>query len=192
MTSYQSLEHTEHVEEAAHAGKTRPALLIAVLAATLAISEQRGKHAEIRVEESSIGATDAWAQYQAKSIRAALSHDLADVVDALHADAPAPPNAKAAALISRLMEDSSHYEHGDGGKDSIAKHAKQLEAERDLSIAETHTYDNAAAALELGIVLATASVITGSMPLFGLAVLMGVAGVVFDVLGVVAPGTGAF
>ena len=50
MTAHTALEHQEHAEHAAHSGGNKPALLVAVLAALLAVCEQRAKHAEIRLE----------------------------------------------------------------------------------------------------------------------------------------------
>jgi hypothetical protein len=185
MTAHTALEHQEHAEHAAHTGGNKPALLVAVLAALLAICEQRAKHAEIRLEESSIGATDLWGQYQAKSTRAMIARDLADVFGA--APSAAPADDRETKILKRLEDDADHYEHGKDGKDAIAKHAHDLEEERDHAIEETHAYDNAAAALELGIVLATASAITKSKPLLLLALCVGILGVVLGILGYVAP-----
>ena len=89
-----------------------------------------------------------------------IARDLADVFGA----APSADDRQTK-IIQRLRDDADHYEHGKDGKDAIAKHAKDLENERDHAIEETHAYDNASAALELGIVLATASAITKSSKL---------------------------
>jgi hypothetical protein len=185
MTAHQALEHQEHATHAAHTGGNRPALLVAILAALLAICEQRAKHAEIRLEESSIGATDSWGQYQAKSTRAMISRDLADVF------AAGPADDREQKILQRLRDDADHYEHGKDGKDAIAKHAHELEEERDRAIEETHAYDNAAACLELGIVLATASAITQSNRLLLLALAVGILGVCLGVLGYVSPSLAA-
>ena len=190
MTAHKSLEHGEHAEHAHGSGGTRAALLVAVLAAILAICEQRAKHAEIKLEEASISATDAWGQYQAKSTRSMVAHDLADVFESAQ-PAGAPPTSQEAAVIKRLRDDSAHYEHGTDGKETIAKHARALEEERDHLIEQAHAYDNAAAALELGIVLSTASAITVSAPLLGLAALVGLAGLILGFLGYFAPALGA-
>jgi hypothetical protein len=191
--SVKALEHSEHAEHAAHGhggeghGSTQPALLVAILAALLAICEQQAKHAEIRVEEASIGAADTWAQYQAKSIRATLSRDLALLVTAI----PPGTTPESAALVTKVMTqfrtDAEHFEHGEGGKDSIAEKAKALEEKRDHSIEQTHTFDNAAAALELGIVLSTASALTNSRKLLLLALVVGIIGLIVGILGVVKP-----
>jgi hypothetical protein len=189
MTAHSALEHQEHAEHAAHAGANKPALLVAVLAALLAICEQRAKHAEIRLEESSIGATDLWSQYQAKSTRALISRELAEVFGA--APSAAAVDDRQQKILAQLRDDAEHFEHGKGGKDEIAKHAHELEAERDHAIEETHAYDNAAAALELGIVLATASAITRSSPLLIVALCVGILGVALGVLGYLDPSVAA-
>jgi len=190
--SIKALEHSEHAEHAHHAdhgggghsGGTQAALAVAIMAAGLALCEQQAKHAEIRVEEASIGAADTWAQYQAKSIRAALSRDLADVVST---SPGGPAQAHADAVMARLRSDADHYEHGEDGKEAIAKKARHLEEVRDHSIEQTHTFDNAAAALELGIVLSTASAVTATRKLLILAIVVGLAGAILGVLGVIAP-----
>jgi hypothetical protein len=164
-----------------------PALLVAILAAVLAICEQQAKHAEIRVEEASISAADTWAQYQAKSIRATLSRDLAVVVGAIPVSATPDEKANLDKVMQQFRADADHYETGEGGKDSIAKKAKGLEEKRDHSIEQTHTFDNAAACLELGIVLSTASALTSSRKLLFLAIALGILGAIVGVLGVVAP-----
>jgi hypothetical protein len=191
MSAVKSLEHGEHAEHASHGGGgTRAALLVAVLAAILAICEQRAKHAEIRLEEASIGATDAWGQYQAKSTRAVIVRDVADMFEAAHPAGAAVSDTETA-VIKRLRDEATKFEHGQEGKDTIAKRARGLEEERDHLIEEAHAFDNAAAALELGIVLATASSITAARPLLILAACVGATGVVLGLLGYFDPSIGA-
>lgn len=181
-------EHAEHSEHAAHEGNKTAALLIAVLAAVLAICEQQAKRAEIAVEANAILAADTWSQYQAKSIRSAMARDLERVAGTL--DPPADP-ARAALrdkTLAQLRSDREHYETDpENGKEVLAKHARAYEEKRDFSMERAHTYDNAAAALELGIVLSTASVITGARLLLRFAMLLGAAGAVLGVFGALAP-----
>jgi len=191
MTAVKAMEHGDHAEHAAHAGSNRAALLVAVLAALLAICEQHAKHAEILLEESSIGATDAWGQYQAKSTRAMIARDLADAFEAAQPQ-PAAESDRESIVIKRLRDDAVHFEHGKDGKDAIGKHARDLEEHRDQLIEQVHAYDNAAAALELGIVLSTASAITAAAPLLVLACCVGATGAILGILGYVAPTWAAF
>ncbi len=193
----EQLEHHQHAEHAlahgeAHGsghGNKRAALQVAILAACLAISEQGAKHAEIQVSENSVAAADAWTQYQGKSIRQALAHDLAELGATLP---PAPGDAGAAArraALNRLAEEQEHYEHDPGdGKQAIARRAQGFETARDTALARTHTYDNGAAAFELGIVLSTVSVIATSDLLLLAGLGLGVVGLVMTALGWLAGG----
>jgi hypothetical protein len=203
---YQSLEHHEHAEHIAHGhggsadGEHAPsharfnqmaALLVAVLAAGLAITEQGAKHAEIRVQENSIFATDAWAQFQAKSTRGTMSKDLAGIIGVLGAGDAAVMDRRAQ-LLTELKQEQDRFENDPkDGKTAIAARARAFEAERDHSLEQTHAYHNGAAAMELGIVLSTASAIIGARLLIVMALVIGIAGAVFAVLGYLAPEYGA-
>jgi hypothetical protein len=199
-TTTKSLEHREHAEHLAHEHSAHhdasagagfhnqmAALLVAVLAAALAVTEQGAKHAEIRVQESSIFATDAWAQYQAKSTRATMSKEIAQVVGVLDAGDPAVMDRRRA-LLAQLKQDQDRFENDpQDGKAAVAVRARAFEAERERSLEQTHAYHNGAAAMELGIVLATASAIIRAKPLLLMALAIGLAGVAFAILGLVAP-----
>lgn len=189
----QQLEQHEHAGHAGEHGNKRAALLVAILAACLAVSEQGSKHAEIRVAENSIAAADAWTQYQGKSIRQALAHDLADLGATLDAPQDAAGTSARRALLDRLAQEQAHYEHDPAdGKQAISQRAHEFELARDAAEARTHTYDNAAAAFELGIVLTTVSVIATSDLLLLTAIGLGAIGVVLALLGLLAPAYGAF
>src|SRR4051794_3370218 len=174
---HETLEHHEHAEHIAqgHDAHAMPpvdrrfnqmaALLVAILAAGLAITEQGAKQAEIRVQQSAIAATDAWAQYQAKSTRGTLTKDLAGVLSVLGSTDPATMERRDR-LIAQFNQEQDRFENDPkDGKAAIATRARGLEAERDHAMEETHAYHNGAASMELGIVLSTASAITRARPL---------------------------
>ncbi|HSU06821.1 MAG TPA: DUF4337 family protein [Acetobacteraceae bacterium] len=191
MSTHEVLEHQEHAEHAAGHGSKKAALLIAALAALLAICEQQAKHAEIAVQENAVLTADAWAQYQAKSIRATLAQDIAGLGATL--DRPVQPDqiAMREGLIKQLQSDQVRYEKdAKDGKEAIAERAHVFDEVRQDARERTHTYDNAAAALQLGIVLATASVITMSKMLLRFAYALGGVGLVLAILGAVAPSLG--
>jgi hypothetical protein len=97
------------------------------------------------------------------------------------------------ALSKRLESDAVALQNDPSdGKDAIAKRAHKFEDLREDALERSHTFDNAAASLELGIVLATASAITVSRLLIRLAVLLGVVGILLGVLGATYPSLGAF
>jgi hypothetical protein len=168
------------------------ALLVAFLAAGLALSEQGAKHAEIRVQQFSIDAADAWSQYQAKSTRAAIAKDLAGVVAALEAGSEPAAAGRRERVLEELRRDQERYENDPkDGKEAVAHRAKELEHGREHALEETHAYHNGSAAMQLGIVLATASAITRSRLLLVMALGFGAAGAVLSLLGYVAPEYGA-
>ncbi len=188
MAVHAQQEHAEHAEHAAHQGSRIAALLIAALAAALAICEQQAKRAEIGVEANAVLAADTWNEYQAKSVRSAMAQDLERVVATL--DTPARPEraAQREAALKALRDDRAHYDADPlTGKTALAARAHGYEELRDHLLERAHTYDNAAAALELGIVLSTASVITSAALLLRLAFVLGAIGVLLGIFGAVAP-----
>ncbi len=184
----ETMETHEHAEEAAHGGRRHTALLIAVLAAGLAFCEQGAQHAETRMSQSAVSAADVWAEYQAKSTRANETKDLAQIAALL----PANAAGDAAAIQARFSADIARFETDPkSGKQALADKAHRLEETRDAAHERLEAFDNAAAALQLGIVLTTASVITGSLMLVWGGLLLGVAGGILALLGLVAPGLAA-
>lgn len=206
---YKTLEHGEHATHIAHeaehpghhadqTGKRLlsaqiAALVVATLAAGLALSEQGAKHAEIKVQENLVDATDAWAQYQAKSTRSALSRDIVQLIAVLGPAADSAVADRRDRAIEALKADEDRYinDPKDGMK-AIANRAHEFEHARDHALEQTHAYHNGSAAMELGIVLATASAIIGSRLLLGFAGVIGVVGAWCAVAGYVAPEFGAF
>ena len=124
-----ALEQHENATKAAEGGHQRSALLIAVLAAGLAFSEQGAQHASTAMSANAIAATDLWAQYQAKSIRAAQTASMADL-----AEVTAPPGAARDALVAKLRAEVTHFEQDPAtGKAAIAALAKNREIARDAA-----------------------------------------------------------
>jgi len=182
-------------EEAAHVAHSNKhaALVIAVLAAVLAVCEQQAKHAEVELTEKAVLAADTWNEYQAKSIRAATAHDLGAIGASL--DDPASPErlAERKAVLKRLSDDQQHYEKDPkSGKDALSERATRYEEERTAAMERSHSLDNAAAAIDLGIVLATASVITSAGPLLVFSYVMGIAGIALGIGALIAPGMFVF
>ena len=82
MSAHESMEHAEHAEHAAGSNK-KIALLIAVIALFLALSETLGKGAQTESLSLNVEASNLWAFFQAKSIR---STTLLTAAEGLHAD----------------------------------------------------------------------------------------------------------
>jgi len=187
---HEHMEHMEHAEHAAHSNR-KIALLIAVLALFLAFSETLGKSAQTEGLDSNIRASDLWAFYQAKNIRQAVLRtasenwtiELASLSD----------DAKKAALQKQLdawKKTIDRYEsepETNEGKKELTARATEAEHERDLALAKYHNYELASAAYQIGIVLASAAVITGMIWLAWAAGGLGLIGIVFTTLGLFAP-----
>ena len=193
MKIEEHIEHAEHAEHATGPGHKHAALLIAVLAAILAISEQQAKRADIAVEENAVLAADTWNEYQAKSVRAAQANAFEQLAGTLDAPADASRLAVRQDFMKQMRSDAEHYEKDPKtGKTTLAAHARRYEQERQESLERAHTYDNAGAGLELGIVLSTASVITSSKLLLRFGFVMGAIGLVLALFGAIAPGLVVF
>jgi hypothetical protein len=180
----ESMETHEHAEQAAESGRRGSALLIAVVAAGLAFAEQGAQHAQTDLSAHAIAATDLWAEYQAKSIRANQSEGLASIASVL---APAGPDRDA--LVAKLQGEADHFNADKtSGKPAIAAHARAEEADRDHAHERLEAYENAAALLQLAIVLITASVIAQSRLLLVGGFLVGLAGGAVGIIGLIRPG----
>src|SRR5215470_16161464 len=185
MSSHEAQERVEHAEEASHHNKGI-ALLIAVLALFLALSETLGKSAQTGALTDTVQASDTWSFYQARNIRATTVTAAKEILE-LH-----EPTVKTA--VSKKIEDwgkrikrwESDPEKGEGMKELMAK-AQGLEKKRDHQLEQYHNFEIASAALQIAIVLASASIITSITALGWLSGGVGILGVVFMAFGLWAP-----
>jgi Domain of unknown function (DUF4337) len=188
--AHEQMEHAEHAEHAAHSNR-KIALIIAILALCLSFSETLGKSAQTEAIDANVKSSDTWAFYQAKDIRRAVLNAAADQTALLAANTT-DPAVKAAidkqidAWRSTVARYESDPKTGQGRKE-LAERAKTEEEDRDLSMAKYHHYEIASAAFQIGIVLASAAVITSMIALAWFAGLLGIAGVGVLSLGLFAP-----
>jgi hypothetical protein len=182
----EAVEHAEHIE---HAGQHNKgiALLISVLALFLALSETLGKSSQTAALTYNVQSSDTWAFYQARNIRMTTVGTAQEVMQ-LELDGITDPakKAKAEKLIDtwkkRIALWDSEPEKGEGRKELMAK-ARNLEKQRDLAMERYENYEIASAALQIGIVLASASVITSMIALAWLAGGVGVVGLALMAMG---------
>ncbi len=186
-------EAIEKAQEGEHGEgfNRRIALLIAILALFLSFSETLGKGAQTEVVTKNIEASDLWSFFQAKDIRRTAVNVAADQTGLLAAGL-ADPAAKAAAdkQIETWRHTAERYESdpkAGNGRKELEEKAKTAEEERDLSTAKYHHYELSSAAFQIGIVLASAAVITGMVGLAWLAGALGVVGLALLALGLFAP-----
>jgi Domain of unknown function (DUF4337) len=183
-------EAIEKAEEGEHAEffNKRIALVIAILALFLSFSETLGKGAQNEATNLNIKASDLYAFFQAKTIRMTT---VTVAAEALAATAPSSGDATAVQKqIEAWKKTAERYDSDEKsreGRKELVERAKQAEEERDVATAKYHHYELASAAFQIGIVLASAAVITGMVALVWFGGLLGAIGVVLLVLGLWAP-----
>jgi hypothetical protein len=186
-------EAIEKAQEGEHGEgfNRKVALVIAILALFLSFSETLGKGAQTEVVTKNIQASDLWNFFQAKDIRRTTLTVAADQTSLLSAGVT---DAAAKAAIDKQIETwrqtAERYESdpkAGNGRKQIEEQAKEAEGERDLATAKYHHYELASAAFQVGIVLASAAVITGMLVLAWVAGALGALGFVLTMLGLYAP-----
>jgi len=197
MSAHENLEHAEHAEHAAHEGghARKIALIIALLALCLALSETFGKSAQTSALNFQIEASDLWNFFQAKNIRRTTILTAAET--AKIELAATTDEAKKAAIAKQIAEwekTAARYrsepEAGGGkgeGTVELAKRAQAMEKDRDRQLNGYHNYELASAAFQIGIVLCSAAVITGMVWLAWAAIAVGLIGIVFTAGGLFMP-----
>ncbi len=190
MSAHESMEQAEHAEHAS--GENRKiALLIAVLALFLAISETLGKGAQTELISKNVEASNLWAFFQAKSIRRTVVQAAADQGKLILGAAQDEANK---AAVQKQIEDwqktaaryRSEPETGEG-TEQLAEKAKHAEHERDEATAKYHHFELASAAFQIGIVLASATIITGIAALAYISGILTLAGIAMTALGLWLP-----
>jgi uncharacterized protein HemX len=190
MSAHESMEQAEHTEHAA--GENRKiALLIAVIALFLALSETLGKGAQTESISKNVESSNLWAFFQAKSIRRTVVQTTSDQAK-LSLGLMGDDAAKAALQkqIDEWQKTAARYrsepETGEG-QDQLSERAKKAEEERDLAMAKYHHFEVASAAFQIGIVLASATIITGMIALAWISGLLALTGIAFTIIGLFAP-----
>ncbi|KMO34473.1 DUF4337 domain-containing protein [Methylobacterium aquaticum] len=162
------------------------ALLISVLALFLALGETLAKSAQTEALSANVESSNLWAYFQARTIRTTI---LKTAGEQIALDPGASPEA-----VKKQVEDwaktmarwDSDPSSGDGRKELAAK-AKKAEEKRDLALERYHHYEIGSAAFQIGIVLASAQVITGIAALAFAGGALGVAGIAMLAIGLFAP-----
>ena len=178
-----------HIE--AEGNNKRIALLISVLALFLALVETMAQGAQTDALSYNIEASNLWSFFQAKTIRQTVVRTAGEMVDLNRAPKVDPEATDAVAKrtdawAKTVARWESEPETGEGRKELIAR-AKVAEEKRDTATAKHHHYEISSAAFQIAIVLASATVITGAIALTWLSIGLGVVGLVFAGIGLLAP-----
>jgi Domain of unknown function (DUF4337) len=190
MSAHESMEQADQAKEASHENRNI-ALLIAVIALCLALSETLGKGAQTESIGKNVEASNLWAFFQAKSIRRTTVQTAAEQAK-LGIGGGTDDATKAAVQkqIDEWQKTAARYRSEPEtreGSEQLAERAKHAEEERDLAEAKYHHYELASAAFQIGIVLASATIITGIMALAWISGLLTLAGIAMTALGIFVP-----
>ena len=180
----------EEIEHAGHSSK-RIALLIATLALFLAFASTLGKGAQTAAITDNVEASNLWAFFQAKTIRMTMLRAAAESMELERASDSNPTTKEAKAKqIDTWLKTAARYDsepETQEGLKELGKRAKAAEERRDTAMAKYHNFEIAAGALEIGIVLSSATIITGMIVLAWVACGFGVIGIIFMGIALFAP-----
>jgi hypothetical protein len=188
MSAHESMEHAEHAEHASGENK-KIALLIAVIALCLALSETLGKGAQTEAIAKNVEASNLWAFFQAKTIRRTVVQTAAEQGKLMTPSDDANKAALAKQIedwqktAARYRSEPSTHE----GSEELAERAKHAEEERNLATEKYHHFEIASAAFQISIVLASATIITGMVWLAMVSGLLTLVGIAITALGIFNP-----
>lgn len=173
-----------------HGGDKRIALLIAILALFLAIVETGAKSAQTEALARNIEAANLWSFFQARTIRQTTVRTAAEEAELAKAAAGEELKAAIEAQQKRWRDTAARWESepetGEGRKE-LMERARKAEAVRDRSMAAYHMFEYGAAAFQVAIVVASASIVTG-VPLLAVGgLVLGALGTLLGLLGWLAP-----
>ena len=179
----ESREIEETIEESPN---KKIALVIAILALFLAISETLSKSYQTEVLMKQIEASNLWSFYQAKSTRLTttkIAHEAFEIVTTGLSKEGAALRKKWADEIQRYESDEATKE----GKKEILERARGAEEERDLFSKKYRLMEIAAGLLQVAIVLASASIITSVLALLWISGGLGILSLGFIASGIFFP-----
>ncbi len=185
-------EAIEKAQEGEHGEgfNRRIALVIAILALFLSFSETLGKGAQNEATNLNIKSSDLYSFFQAKTIRMTTLTTAAEEMTVAAQSAGDPAKDAMLKQIDAWKKTAERYDSDEKsreGRKELVERAKEAEEERDIATAKYHHYELASAAFQIGIVLASAAVITGMVVLVWLGGALGVIGAVLLLLGLYAP-----
>lgn len=179
----------EPLEDATESDNKKVALVIAVLALFLAFAEAGAKYAEHHSTEVNIERSDLFAFYQAKKIRQTVIETAAQNAEAGVGDGK--PSDALEKQIASWKDKAAAFEKDPkkpkDGLDAILEQAKAAHEERELLNRKLEHFEYSAGALQIAIVLASGSIITGMVVLAWLAGGLGLVGAALLAFGYFAP-----
>lgn len=170
----------------------RAAIVIAILALFLALSEAGAKKADHISTEKNIESSDLFNFYQAKKIRSTIIETASQT---LESQMPGVSDPKAHDALEKQIADfktkAAEFEHDpkkpEDSLDAIQDRANEAVEARELANRQLEHYELGSGAVQIAIVLASAAIITGVGALMWFSVALGAVGVILMTLGFFAP-----
>jgi hypothetical protein len=167
------LPNTEELEEIKSKAFTkRVALTTAIFAVALAVTSLGGSHAMKEMLLAQQQSSDQWSFYQAKVIREHLyrNQKLRLEIDLLERGSTINPEVKqrVEGLLKKTAEEEARY---NAEKKEIEKEAKELEHERDVNRNKDPYFEYGEVLLQIAIVMASVSILSGSRPVYYFAII---------------------
>ena len=182
----------DEVPELPEKSNRKIALFITTLALLFALAELGAKSSQTDAIAFNVNAADTWAFFQSKSIKQTTLRTAAEGLEAgIDPAASTDMVAKQQKLISDWRAVADRYEtdpaKGDG-KRELTEKALSFEHQRDAAMEHYHVYEMAGVVLQISIVLASTSVVTGMSMFVILSMIGGALGVLLTVIAAFAPG----
>jgi hypothetical protein len=178
------------VEDAAKSNRG-VALLIALLALMLAFSELGGSNADNESIELNVEASNLWAFYQAKTVRRTSTLLAAEEMETRLVSETNPVARDAMEKrIAEWRKVADRYEsepETNEGRKELSTRALKAQKDREVQKAKGDIFDLSSALLQIGIVLCSATIITGVIALAWAAGVLGVIGGALMLFGAFAP-----
>ena len=170
----------------------RAAIVIAILALFLALSEAGAKKADHISTEKNIESSDLFNFYQAKKIRSTIVETAAQT---LESQMPGISDPRAHDALEKQVADfktkAAEFEHDpkkpEDSLDAIQDRANEAGDARELANRQLEHYELGSGAVQIAIVLASAAIITGVGALMWFSIALGAVGVILMTLGFFAP-----
>jgi hypothetical protein len=157
------------------------AIYISVLAVLIAIAATGSNDAMKTAQQAGFGVNDNYAFYQAKTIRQQQIQIASSQLELKQLEAPNLLEPAQKLLKSSKAEYDKEIgrleTNGRNGKKELLAKAESCENERSLALAQHPFYDYSMAMLQIAIVLASASIITGTRLLLGGSAIVGFFGI---------------
>lgn len=166
------LPNAEELEEVKGKAFTkRVALTTAIFAVMLAITSLGGNNAMKEMLLAQQQSSDQWSFYQAKVLREHLyrGQKLRLEIDLIERGSGMKPEVKGRveAMLKKMGEEEARY---NAEKREIEQEAKKLEHERDVNRDKDPYFDYGEVLLQIAIVMASVSILSGSRPVFYFAI----------------------